>query len=420
MNRILSWFQIEPIDHGTLDSQERKNSKRIYNLLTAAAAAGYIHYLYSLVIVVLGGLLFCFWSSSRKYLVTRIENKILFLFSVIAATVALVYGNWPGFGATILFVCCFILAFVAREFVTKPMLENIFSVTIMASYFSVFVAVVEKVFFVFIGQTSHRCSGVSSNPNFYGIMAALAILLSIHKTMTVKQHRFVFYGSAAVNAVGLALCGSTSLWVIVGLFLFFYYLFTKNYKVCAVFTALAVLAILAVIAVPDLMPRLQEKPWEGSGRFNIYRSAINTLDESPVFGRGFLSYRYWRYRLGAELFPQKVSLCHNITLDCLLSHGVVGTVLIETVFVLYIKRLFQCKKAVAAKGLFSYGLPLIGATLIGVTLYGMVDTTVLWPQSGLIVLYIFAAIGVDERRVAEEQSTLQWHEEKAEKQVVLQ
>jgi len=335
-------------------------------------------------------------------MVARRTNLLTFLFAGMATVVSLVWGNLPGFGAACLFTCMFMIAFVARAFATRQMFEHVFTYTVVASWFSVLAAGVEKIFFVAIGEPNHRCSGVSSNPNFYGIMAVLALFLCIHRAHQTKRNAWFYYLSAVINGVGIYLCGSTSLWLVAFGLVFFYFCFTHQTKKAMLFGGIAVVAIIAAFSIPSIMPRLQDRPWEGSGRFDIYRKAISLLDRSPLVGTGFLSFRYWRFTLGAEGFPsQTVTLCHNITLDSLLSHGIIGTLLIESIFGTYIYQLFADKRAMKRYGISAYGLPLVAATLIPITIYGMIDTTVLWTQSGMVILLLFATVGVDERAIAQ-------------------
>ena len=404
LDRALQWLGCEPLQF-LGDDRTRRDQRWIYAWLILFTASGYLHYIYSVATIVMGGVLFCCLPTSRRLILARRSNYITFLFAAMATAVSIVFGNLPGFGAACLFTFMFIIAFVAREFATRQLFEHIFTYTVLASWFSVIAAGGEKLFFLYIGEPNHRCSGVSSNPNFYGIMAVLALFLCVHRAFETKLHKWFYYLSALVNGVGLYLCGSASLWLVAFGLVFFYFCFTGQKKLAWIFGIAAIVAIVAAFSIPSLMPRLQEKPWEGSGRFDIYRKAISLLDRSPWVGTGFLSFRYWRFALGAEGFPvQTVTLCHNITLDCLLSHGIVGTVLIESIFGTYIYQLFQVKKGMKRHRIAPYGLPLVAATLIPITIYGMIDTTVLWTQSGMVILLLFATVGVDERAVRHAQS----------------
>ena len=95
----------------------------------------------------------------------------------------------------------------------------------------------------------------------------------------------------------------------------------------------------------------------------------------------------------------QVSLAHNLLLDSVLCHGVVGTIVILTYLGIYFKDLISCrlklKKSKQSRTLNSF----IIAVCIAIAFYGIIDTTFVWVQSGLPLLMILLGIGADENKL---------------------
>ncbi len=401
VSKLFSLFQIESIhDFPPVAGKRKDISQTLYRMIALSISLGFVHYVLQMAAFAITCIMILLSPDARKMMVKRKMSYLVYVFCTITSIVALFRQNWLGFGAGVLCAAMFVVIFAAREFLTKQMFENIFSFTIMASYFAVLVAVLEKAYYaLMLNKPAERCYSVSINPNFYGIMAVLAILLCAYKVTVVNQNRSLFCVSAAVNFLGLVLCGSVSLLVVVCLMVLSYFLFSRNYKYLLVCTVIVAVGVTAVVFLPELMPRLSETQRTANSRFIIYQCAFDLLDEYPLFGSGFMSFRHWRLQL-PDMLPahvKKVNLAHNLVLDCLLCHGIVGTVLVGTTFGIFVYTVFKQRKRMKAMGLRSYAFALIAAVCVGLAPYCMMDTTYLWSQSGMVILLIFAMVGVDER-----------------------
>lgn len=403
MTTLLSLFGIEKTEtRFSISTKENEITGKLARWIMLSVALGFIHFVVQIAALVNTCLMILVWSDARKLLFKYKMAYPTFIFLITTCVVAVVRGNWVGLGASFLFGAMFMVFFVARAILTKSMVENALSYIVMFSNVAALVAVIEKIYFIIIGKGSHRCFSVSINPNFYGLMTVLAVLFCIYKIVNVDKKRGAFIVSAIMNVIGLILCGSVSLWVVMALMVGGYLLFGKQYKYLVIFCAVAIFVGAVVALMPQIMPRLVKvfaDDGTANSRLLIYERTINTLEKYPFFGRGFLSYRMWRIDNPAYYSEgiKNVNLAHNIVLDSLLSHGVVGTALIGSAFVAFLVSVLNTVKRVWSGRVQSYSFPLLGAVLLGIAPYSMIDTTYIWCQAGMIILFVFAFVGVDER-----------------------
>jgi hypothetical protein len=77
----------------------------------------------------------------------------------------------------------------------------------------------------------------------------------------------------------------------------------------------------------------------------------------------------------------------------------VGTLLIIAFIVKFIGDLFRCHSALKVQKQKYIIIKFIVAVLTSVFCYGMIDTTMIWVQTGMIILFIASGIGVEERKI---------------------
>jgi O-antigen ligase len=161
-----------------------------------------------------------------------------------------------------------------------------------------------------------------------------------------------------------------------------------------------VLVLITVILIPQFLPRINEMGDTTDNRITIWNFAIKHIKEKPIFGRGFFSYKHL-YNLLSPTDPTiyKASLCHNILIDSLLCHGIVGTALIFAYLIQYIRDIFACHTVLKTRKENYTIIKFIVSVAAAVACYGMIDTTVIWVQTGMIILFIASGIGVEERKI---------------------
>ena len=159
-------------------------------------------------------------------------------------------------------------------------------------------------------------------------------------------------------------------------------------------------ALLAIIIlVPQLIPRLNELSATMDNRVKIWQFSLENLKDAPIFGKGFFSYKHL-YNLHSQTQDvYKAALAHNLLLDCMLSHGIVGTLLVGGYIVQYLQTLLTCHD-----GLKKHNHPYVITTFIvavsvAIASHGIIDTTIVWVQTGMIFLLITSGVGVDEHEL---------------------
>ena len=161
----------------------------------------------------------------------------------------------------------------------------------------------------------------------------------------------------------------------------------------------AFLSILFIVAaagffvllnVPELFPRILHIGGTTDNRVQIWDLAVNSISESPWFGRGFFG--YYQVSLATE-GSYVTTHAHNIFIEPLLSFGIIGSlILFICVFILF-EKIVLCKNFLR-KGGITY---LIFALTAGILIHSIIDMTMLWMQTAMLYCVIFGGIGADER-----------------------
>ena len=319
-----------------------------------------------------------------------------YIFLSISTVIAAFYGNYIGFESTLVFIAMLTVTLVARAVITRNLYEKVFDYLLLSGCISTGVSIIE---YLIMSQQieGYRCRGFFTNPNFLGISQTLVILICGYKAATVTNKVYYYYISAFINALGLYLCGSMSLWVVALLGITLTLILLKRFRLLAIFLLIASAVALILIIIPDSLPRLGEMPHTLYLRERIWRFAITQIKEAPLFGRGFYSYRFLYNAYKDIMDVQKASLAHNLIIDGFLCHGIVGMSLITTAIAKFYLSMFatrrQLKKQKKDRSISGFVI----AVAIAVSLYGLIDTTFVWVQGGSMLLLITTGLGIEER-----------------------
>lgn len=370
----------------------------VHTLIFVSAISVFLPYYISSVIICLTGVTFCILPGTRDKIFIHKGSFTITVFTVITFIVALVNQNYIGLIRTVVFAMMLVVTFVARSLATKRFYETLLDCFCAGGSFATAYSILEKI--LHRSDHEYRCQSFFTNPNFFGTAIVLVILICAYKAVVRAKNAPLFYVIAVFNAVGIYLCGSMGLWFILFIGILLLLLLNHEYRLLAIFLGVAVTVCIAVILIPQLVPRLNELSDTTSNRVKIWKFAIGQIKEAPIFGRGFFTYKHLYNQLSPsnpEIY--KAALAHNILIDCMLSHGIVGTVLVGIYLVQFFKTLLKCHD-----GLKKRGHPYVISTFIAsiaaaIACYGIIDTTVIWVQTGMIIMLITSGIGVDERRL---------------------
>lgn len=378
--------------------QRNRNAALARIMIILCAVSCFTHFTAARVVIYISAILFIIMPGTRDKIFVHRGWPIICIFTLITLSVALIYSNWVGALCALSFFAMMVVSFVTRSIATRRFYQKLLDSIIIGGCLATLCGIIERI--INYNIPGYRCTVFYPNPNFFGAGVTLVVLICAFKAVSRAKRVYLYYIAAVFNAVGIYLCGSMSLWIIAAIGIVILLTLTHEYKLLAVFLGICVLVLITVILIPQFLPRINEMGDTTDNRITIWNFAIKHIKEKPIFGRGFFSYKYL-YNLYSPSDPTiyKASLCHNILIDSLLCHGIVGTFLVLAYILQYIRDLFVCHTVLKGKGEKYIIIRFIVSVAAAFFCYGMIDTTVIWVQTGMIILFIAAGIGVEERKV---------------------
>ncbi len=373
-------------------------AKLAHILILVCAFSCFTYYNLARAVIYVSALIFIILPGTRDKIFAHKGSLIINVFILITFIVALINKNYLGALCTLSFFAMTIVAFVTRSIATKRFYEKLLDVIILGGCTATLGSIIERI--INYDLPAYRCKVFYPNPNFFGLGVTLVILICAYKAVNRAGKTYIYYLAAVFNAVGLMLCGSMSLWLVAALGIIILLTISHEYKLLAIFAGICVTVLIIIVLVPQFLPRINEMGATTDNRVLIWNFAINHIKEKAVFGYGFFGYKHL-YEIFSVSDPTiyKASLCHNIIIDSLLCHGIVGTLLIIAFIIRYIGDLFYCHVRLKAKKEKYTIMTFIVAVLSVMLCYGMIDTTMIWVQTGMIILFIASGIGVYERKI---------------------
>lgn len=358
----------------------------------------FLPYYVSGIIICLIGVSFCILPGTRDKIFADSGSFIMLAFVVLTSIVSLCYGNYQGLLRTGVFAMMLVVAFVTRALATRRFYERALDCVVISAVLATIGCIAERI--IHISDPTYRCKGLFTNPNFFGMAITLAVLICAYKAVTGARLTFLYYAAAVFCAISIYLCGSMAMWFVIFIGVFILLVLNHKYKLLAIFMGVVAAAGVAIVLIPGLVPRLGELSATTDNRIKIWSFAVEQIKEAPVFGRGFFSYRFlYNQMVAARPELYKAALSHNLLLESLISFGVAGTLLIVAYLINFFKTIFRCHDELKKRGHGYAVTTFITAMNIAIACYGLIDTTVVWVQTGMIIMLIAGGIGVDERKL---------------------
>lgn len=386
---------IKPIK-AVIDNNEL-GQKLLKTALLLIALVLYLPYAYVSSLIIATALLGLCWQFFRKSLLKYKGSVLAFIFLTVTALVALFNGNFLGFRRTCVFVAMLGISTAARSMMTRPFFEKLLDTVVIGGLLATIHSVIE--FIVNRNMPNYRSQAFFTNPNFFGTALTFCILICAFKAATNAKRVWLYYCAAVFLALGLYISGSMSLWLVALIGILLMLIFLKNYKLLAIFCSIVAIGIVAILLIPGMIHRLDELSATIRNRVQIWEFAIEQFRTSPIFGRGFYTYRFLYNQLHEtrDIYPAAMS--HSVILDGFLCHGVVGMSIITTAVVRFYTSLFETRKQLKIEGKERSISGFILAVGIAVSLYGLMDTTFVWVQTGMILLFFTAGLGVEDKLI---------------------
>ena len=297
----------------------------------------------------------------------------------------------------------FLSIFIQNYLKTEALIEKLFRCFIYFSIFSGIFGIIEKLVFirsndniltVLLGVASkatigHRIYSTFGNPNIAGHWFAVMILVSLYFAVNVSKGKTMFYRAAAVLfVISLCLTGSRGSYAgfLTGLPVFY---FLNRKKRDTLFITLIALPVLILTFMPSQAPTLSHITGHQLDRSIVTRDMIwdgclNMIKMKPIKGWGILGI----FENGKKFISYEgiVYHGHNIWIHFLTTLGVIGlSIYMYLKFHIY-KNLWVLYTQNSRLVPLLMG---IQALIIG---HGLVDISMLAPQSGLIFISTSAII----------------------------
>ncbi|MBQ1182891.1 MAG: O-antigen ligase family protein [Clostridia bacterium] len=355
----------------------------------------YLPYAYVAILTVVTALSGLCWRFFRQSLLKYKGSFLAFVFLTVTAVVGLFNGNFLGFRRTCVFAAMLGISAAARSIMTKPFFEKLLDTVVLGGLMATVHSVIE--FIVNHNVPDYRSQAFFTNPNFFGTALTFCILICAFKAATNVKPVWIYYCAAVVLAIGLYISGSMSLWLVAFIGILLMLIFLKNYKLLAIFCSIVAIGIVAILLIPGMIHRLDELSATIDNRLQIWDFAIEQFKTSPIFGRGFYTYKLMYNRLCDTQIIYPASMSHSMILDGFLCHGVVGMSIITAAVIRFYTSLFKTRKQLKNKGYDRSISGFILAVGIAVSLYGLMDTTFVWVQTGMILMFFTTGLGIEDK-----------------------
>lgn len=309
----------------------------------------------------------------KKDALKSVDGKLILAFFVINLLSPILHQNYLGvacfFGVTFILI----FAVYAKKHMTATLFSKIANAMSLMSICTALLAVIQRY------TLGVRAPSVFFNPNYYGAVITFVVLLCVYRFIIKDGSRIFALVTICANIVGLLMADCQSAFFSIALGVWLLLLFTKKYKLLIPITILGIVGVICLPYLTFIMPRITNAAENISIRAGIWNAGLNGFLEVPFFGRGMMGY----LQIYKEYGSQYNFHCHNLIIDMLLSFGVVGIVPLVW---------FVVKNLLSFKG--KKYTPLILALVGAVLLHGLVDVTVAWIQTGIILAFFLSCVSI--------------------------
>ena len=306
---------------------------------------------------------------------------------------ALLFRNWLGiFGGAVIWL---MLVFMLYLFTVMRVrfYNNIIDLMLLLSMAAMAVGVADRLLywlfdikiFIVLGRTS----SVFWNPNFYGYIIELFVLMALYRFE--KRHSPWYLVILFANLGSILLCDCRTAWAALGAALLFYAVHYKhNVKWVVVTMLITVSLVILILLVPMFSGRLASNiiNYDVDKRSKIWGDAIHWIRQRPVFGYGMDAYREICIRTHAKRVRWH---SHNIILNLMLDFGVAGLAYFSAMIGRIIKVLNKPQFCV----IYSQIRSLIMVAGLATLIHGVTDVPILGIQTGLALIFIVSGCSVE-------------------------
>lgn len=281
-----------------------------------------------------------------------------------------------------------VFAFIAIIFITYTMTQRMFriilSFTCFMSIFCFIVALAQRA----LGMTwsyGARYSSVFYNPNYYAFYISMVILFCIYNIIKTETGgaKLAYFLLIPLNLVALYLTECRTTFVVLLAVCPIMLAFCKNKRwLISYLISLFMFFGMALLFMDefDLLPRMKYIGEDIIKRIDIWKGAANSIMDAPLFGRGYNTYA----RIHDLYDAYAANHSHNLLLELIMNFGIVGTLVLLGYFGINVNKIIKLHR----QNKCHYRYALTVTVIACVILHGILDITMLWPQTGMLVIYV--------------------------------
>ena len=339
----------------------------------------------------------------EAYKNTKASYFILF-FCALLAIVSLFYQNYLGILVTVGILMLGSFAVYYRQHISAESFEFFMDTTLILSLVAALVAIIQYFIIlhrfnidgfelIIFNTPKNRVDSFYFNANYYAMMIEFWVGIAFYKILRLTQEEHVNFKKIGgyciiilINLFTLVLSGCRTAWPAMLAGLAIMLLFAHFYKLFGLIVAGGMASSGFLFTHKSYIPRASNITKYLGVRQKIWRAALASIKDHPLFGEGPLTYMHiWKQYNG-----HNTQHAHNIFLDPPLSFGIVGILLILPYFISCIKRTYITYKLHKNDTLVALIIGLIVMTYI----HGLLDYTIFFIQTSFTLFMVISSFDI--------------------------
>lgn len=339
----------------------------------------------------------------EAYKNTKASYFILF-FCALLAIISLFYQNYLGILVTVGILMLGSFAVYYRQHISAESFEFFMDTTLILSLVAALVAIIQYFIIlhrfnidgfelIIFNTPKNRVDSFYFNANYYAMMIEFWVGIAFYKILRLTQEEHVNFKKIGgyciiilINLFTLVLSGCRTAWPAMLAGLAIMLLFAHFYKLFGLIAAGGMASAGFLFTHKSYIPRASNITKYLGVRQKIWRAAIASIKDHPLFGEGPLTYMHiWKQYNG-----HNTQHAHNIFLDPPLSFGIVGILMILPYFISCIKRTYITYKLHKNDTLVALIIGLIVMTYI----HGLLDYTIFFIQTSFTLFMVISSFDI--------------------------
>ncbi|MEG1797085.1 O-antigen ligase family protein [Clostridium sp.] len=307
--------------------------------------------------------------------------------------------------------------------VNENKVEELYRYLLYASIFSAIIGIIEKILFLIWDMSlwrwlleataqpifENRIYSTFGNPNIAGNWFAIMIILSLYfRDIADKKNRLFYQGTTILFVLTLFLTGSRGAYIGVLFGLAIYWLLKKNKKDVMLFTLIFIFMAALTVIPANLFDFQFNKSSETNGntitdkieegaethdvgesvnsRVGIWSGSLKMIEDKPITGWGIMAFLEPHSKYLGEYYYKTLFHAHNIWITFTTTLGGVG-------LCIYLYMKFNLFKNLEILYRRNYRVvPMLAAIQALIIGHGLVDFTIIAPQTGILFIGCSAMI----------------------------